>query len=152
MATYTTYSNGETITATGGGNAAGYPAVSVLQNVVDFSKRIVTAADVIQALSIPAHTLVMRVGYEVLVADATQTMTVGDGSDTDGFIVAADVGTLGNSGMSALALTEGAPNTITGYSGGKYYSAADTIDILVPTGKAYDTLKVRIFAIVGLMG
>lgn len=152
MATYTTYSDGTTVTASGGSNAAGSPAVTVIENIFDAGRRNLAAADVVEVISIPAKTRVLNVFYEVLTADASQTLTIGDGDDTDGYIAGADVGTAGNAGCSALALTEAAPNTVTGYSNGKFYSAADTIDLLVPTSKAFDTLKVRVCATVVQFG
>lgn len=141
-----------TLTAGNVGNAAGYPAHDMIEATYDATENVGAAADVFQMIAVPAGTFVHRVFYEVLAADATQTMNVGDGSDVDGFIAAADVGTAGNKGVTTFALTEGAPNTVTGYSGGKFYSAADTIDIEVPATKAYDTLKVRIVAEVSYMG
>lgn len=152
MATYTTYSDTTPITRSGGGNAASYPAVTVLENIFDASLRNLAAADVATVLDIPAKTLVMNVFYEVLTADATQTINLGDGTDPDGFFAAADVGTLGNKAMMSLALTEATPNTVTRYTGGKFYSAADTIDIEVPSGKALDTLKIRVCAVVAALG
>ncbi len=47
---------------------------------------------------------------------------------------------------SALDLTEGTPNTITGLTAGKYYSSADTID--VTTVNAADTAVMRVWALV----
>lgn len=152
MTTYTTYTDGKTIAAGSGSNAAGAPEVSVIQGIFDASKRNLTAADVAEVLNIPANTFVHNVFYKVMTADASQTMSIGDGSSTAGYVSAADVGTAGNSGGSSLALTEGTPNTVTGYSAGKFYAAEDTIDILVPTGKAFDTLKVKLVATVTFVG
>jgi hypothetical protein len=47
---------------------------------------------------------------------------------------------------SAIALAEGAPNTFVGYGAGKYYSAADTIDVI--TVNAADAAVVRVWALV----
>lgn len=152
MTAYTTYTNGKTIAATSGGNAAGFPAHDVIQGVYDAALRNTTAADTIAVLSIPANTYVSHVFYKVLTADASQTMSVGDGDGTSSWISGADVGTEGNAGCSSVALTDGTHETITGYSGGKFYSAADTIDILVPSNKAYDTLKVLLCAAVVRFG
>lgn len=146
MATYTTYSDGSTITTKGGFTSAPPPRHAVIFNDIDFAKRNVTAADVVTALSIPANTYVQNVSVHVLTADASQTMSVGDGDDTDGWLAGATTAAAGDLACSSIALTNGTNETITGYSGGRFYSAADTIDILVPTGKAYDTLKVRIAA------
>ena len=147
MTTYTTYaSDSSTITTKAGTTSAPSPRHVVFWNDIDFANRNVTAADVVEALAIPANTYIQHVAVHVLTADASQTMSVGDGDDTDGWLAGATTAAVGDVACSTIALTNGTNETITGYSGGKFYSAADTIDILVPTGKAYDTLKVRIFA------
>jgi len=105
------------------------------------------SGDVYEILELPAKTLVLRVGYDVTTAEgATATVHVGDGSDADGFLASVNLNSVG-SGVSALALTEGAPNTITGYSGGKYYSAADTIDLTL-NNASIDLAVVRVWALV----
>lgn len=153
MTTYTTYSSdGTTIADKSGANAGGMPRYSVIFVDVDFSKRNVTAADVVKVLNIPANTFVQSVYVRAVLGEASQTVSIGDGDDPDGYLVGADVGTTGNTACSALALTNGTNETITGYTAGKYYSAADTIDVLVPSGKAYTTLKLRIEAAVILYG
>lgn len=141
MATFTTYKDGSGIAASSGSNAAGYPATNVLVGFYDASKRSLAAADVAQVIDIPANTYVHKVFYKVMAADATQTLNVGDGVDPDGYVAAADVGTLGNSGVGAGAL-----------AAGKFYAAADTIDIEVPATKAFDTLKVKVVATVTFVG
>lgn len=147
MATYTTYAtDGSTITAKGGMDSVSPPKYTVLYNDIDFAKRNVTAGDVVTALAIPANTFVQHVSVHVLTADASQTMSVGDGDGTSSWLAGATTAAAGDLACSAVALTNGTNETITGYSGGKFYSADDTIDILVPTGKSYDTLKVRIAA------
>lgn len=105
------------------------------------------SADVYEILELPAKTLVLRVGYDVTVAEgATATVHIGDGADADGFVVGANLNSVG-SGSSALALTEGAPNTITGYSNGKYYSAADTIDLTL-NHAGINAAVVRVWALI----
>lgn len=135
---------------------AGLHKIHRVEVVLDFAK--ITAArlaagatalangDIIEAIPLPAKSLVMRVGLDVTTAEGgTLTIDVGDGSDTDGYLDGVNANTVA-SYCSALALTEGAPNTITGYSNGKYYSAADTIDVL--TVNAADTAVVRLWALV----
>lgn len=141
MATFTTYSDGSTVAGLSGSNAAGYPANSVIMGEYDATKRNLAAADVATVLNIPANTYVHKVFYKVTGADATQTLNVGDGADVDGYVAAADVGTLGNSGVGAGA-----------FATGKFYAAADTIDIEVPATKAFDTLKVKLVAMVTFVG
>lgn len=104
--------------------------VHVIKTVVDLSKITASAQDVLQVLSIPAGTLVTHVHLKVLTASGgTLTAGVGDGTNPSGFITAANLNSTATDAVSALTLTEGTPNTVTGYSAGKFYAAADTIDI-----------------------
>ena len=125
----------------GGGNAAGTPAADVLQAVFDAATLNLAAADVVELIAVPAGTWVEKVHYEVLTADATQTLNIGDGANVAGYVAAADVGTAANSGIGAGA-----------FASGKYYAAADTIDLEVPATKALDTLKIRVTASVVKFG
>lgn len=105
------------------------------------------AGDVLEAIPVPAKTLVMAVGVDVTTAGtASLTLDVGDGSDADGYhdgIAADAVGSF----CTALALAEGTPNTIVGYSNGKYYSAADTLDVKL-VGYVPGNLVCRVWALV----
>ena len=144
MATFNTYDKGDT-TIVGGGNAAGYPGVTALVGEFDASRRNLAAADIVEIINVPAGTIVNSVVYEVLVGEATQTLSIGDATAATGYVAAADVGTTGNSGKGggALAVAVGP---------GKYYAAADTIDITVPAGKAYTVLKIRVTAFCSIAG
>lgn len=104
------------------------------------------AGDGVQALSIPAKSLVMAVGMEVVTAEGgTLTVDIGDGSDTDGWLDGVNGNTVA-SYCSAATLAEGTPNTFVGYGAGKYYSVADTIDVI--TVNAADAAVVRVWALV----
>jgi hypothetical protein len=104
------------------------------------------ANDVLTALKIPAKTMVLEVGLDVTTAEGgTLTVDVGDGGDVDGFLDGVNANTAA-SYTTSLVLAEAAPNTVLGYSNGKYYSAADTIDI--KTINAADTAVMRLWAIV----
>lgn len=105
------------------------------------------AGDVLEAIPLPAKSLVLRVGVDVTTAGTSGiTLDIGDGTDPDGYLdgVAADAA---GSFCSALALAEGAPNTIVGLSAGKYYTAADTIDVKV-VGDVPGALVCRVWALV----
>ena len=103
----------------------------MMKRTLDFSVTGYTAADVIQLFHIPAKVFVAKVMWDVTTAEGgTFTFDIGDGGDVDGYIDGADGNAVGN-GSSLIVLTEATPNTITGYSNGKYYSAADTLDLLV---------------------
>jgi len=97
---------------------------------IDFSKTPASSAEVLSIFQVPKNTLVSRIAAICHRAEGgAAVVDVGDGSDTDGFLVDFNVNSVASS-LSTLALTEGTPNTITGYSGGKYYTAADTIDVI----------------------
>lgn len=105
------------------------------------------SSDVYEVLNITAKSLVLRVGYDVTVAEgATATVGIGDGAAATGYATAVNLNSVG-SGVSTLALTEGAPNTITGYSNGKYYTADDTIDLTL-NHSSIDLAVVRVWALV----
>lgn len=108
------------------------------------------AGDVLAVISLPAKTYVLRAGIDVTTAEGgTLTLDLGDGTDPDGFLDGVD-GNAVASYASTLALTEAAPNTVTGYSNGKYYSAADTIDLVMVN--ATDTAVMRVWALVAYVG
>jgi hypothetical protein len=142
-------------------NSPGYPAanmprVHVLDIELDFAKiaaaraaagaAALDADDVLEVLQIPAKTLVLAVGLDVTKAEgATLTMDVGDGSDVDGWLDGVNANTAA-SYASAVALAEGTPNTLVGYGAGKYYAAADTIDV-IPKNAGIDVAVMRIWAV-----
>lgn len=155
MATYTDslgFNKGDA-----GFHNAGLHKVNRVEVVLDFAKiaaarvaasaAALASADILEIIPIPAKTLVMRVGADVTTAEgATATMHIGDGSDADGFMVGVNLNSVASTAMN-LALTEGAPNTITGYSNGKYYAAADTIDVTL-NHNSIDAAVVRVWALV----
>lgn len=126
---------------------AGARSEFMITNTIDCALFNQAQNDVSQMLSIAAGWLVRNVCIKVVTAEgATLTMNVGDGADVDGFLAGTNGNATGMS-LSALALTEGTPNTITGYMGGKFYSAADTIDIvwLNAATKAKVTITALVF-------
>ena len=103
----------------------------ILKYSLNFSETGRTAADTLQLFNIPAKTLVTHMQYDVITAEGgTFTFDLGDGADPDGFIDGANGNSVGN-GVNTLTLVEAAPPTILGYGLGKYYSATDTLDILI---------------------
>ena len=143
------------------GTAAAYPyegtrAVTKVEVELDFAAIAVaraaagatalTSGDVLEVIQLPAKSYVMAVGLDVTTAEGgTLTIDIGDGSAADGYLDGVNANTVA-SYASTLALTEGAPNTVTGYSAGKYYAAADTID--VKTVNAADAAVMRLWALV----
>lgn len=143
-------------------NNAGFPAhtaprTHMLEVTMDFAAitaarlaagaTALASADILNALRIPAMTLVQSVGLEVLTAGtAGLTLDVGDGTAADGFHDGRD-GAAAGSFVNTLVLSADATPVVVGYTNGKYYSAADTID-LVLVGQVPGALKVRLWALV----
>lgn len=104
------------------------------------------AGDIIEVLPLPAKTMVLAAGVDVTTAEgAALTLDLGDGADPNGYLVGVDANAVA-SYANSLTLTEGAPNTVTGYGSGKYYAAADTIDLV--TVAAADAAVVRVWALI----
>lgn len=120
-------------------------AVYIISNTLDFADLTtvnasggtsgVTNGDVVQLLDIPAGTIVKNIGARIYSAWSTSgaTMagvTIGDGTDPNGWITAFDFGAeatgVSNSNGAYVLVT-------TDFDTGKYYSAADTIDAVIPS-------------------
>lgn len=154
MTAYTTLSDGTSSSKGSGSKAAGFPAQVVFEGVFDATKRVLAQNDTIAVIDIPANTLIQGVQWEVeTVEGAARNFAIGDGSDTDGFVTATSANTA-TSGATALAGTVAGgagdpandPLVVTGYSAGKYYAAADTLDILAVTSGGLTTTKIRVKA------
>ena len=135
-----------TWTITGGGNtghSADGKKVRVISEIVDFSKFTTAATDVIQVIELPANSLVLYAGMDILTADSSgnsNQLSLGDGDDVDRYVSASTP----TAGMEATRERSGASGAAVGYN---YYAAADTIDIVSSAGVT-TTAKVRVFAIV----
>ena len=138
-----------TWTVTGGGSTghnSSAPTVKVYSEIVDFSEFTTAGTDVIQVIELPANSLVLYAGMDVLTADGSgnsNALSLGDGADVDRWITASTPGagievTRAQAGDSSLGTTS------IGYA---YYAAADTIDIVSSVGVT-TSAKVRVFAVV----
>jgi len=128
------------------GGTAGHPSTRRkpywVENTVDNSLFDPAAADIIQCLNVPAETLVIAAGLEVLTASSTSvtfdlgiTGSTAGHHDPDAFVDAFDATGTGHAPMDA---TDAAAMLIA--------KTADTIDIL--TAGATDTAgKVRVWAL-----
>ena len=132
-----------TLNVTGAGGTAGHPSNGrvpyLVENTIDLSQiRADTGPDqddVLQCIDIPAETLVMAGGIEVLTAASSSvTMDLGDGADADIFVDGKDNST----GFSAV---HGDVVSI-----GKIYGSADTLDVTI-LGAASSVGKIRVFAV-----
>lgn len=120
--------------------------------VVDFSKRVLIQNDVAQVIDIPADTFVRLVRWEVLkVEGAARNFSIGDGVNAAGYIASTSGNALAEGISGPIALTEGVPNTITGFSGGKYYPVADTIDVTAVTLGGLTTCILKVTAVMDVL-
>tara|TARA_R100000805_G_C3521913_1_gene43952 strand:- start:55 stop:495 length:441 start_codon:yes stop_codon:yes gene_type:complete len=128
-----------TLTKTGGTGTTGHVAGNavaktyVQSTVIDGTSTALTNGDVYQAINLPANSIVMSAGIDVITAGTgTGTLSLGDGSVT--YVAAAT--------QSAGQMTSGdalAELAVT-------YGAADTLDVTV--GTADVNSKVRVWALI----
>ena len=140
MATWTVTGGGST------GHSANAPTVKVYSEIVDFSEFTTAGTDVVEVIELPANSLVLYAGMDVLTADGSgnsNALSLGDGADVDRWI-AASTPTAGIETTRAQAGDSSLGTTSIGYA---YYAAADTIDIVSSVGVT-TSAKVRVFAVV----
>tara|TARA_Y100000992_G_scaffold80173_1_gene50904 strand:+ start:348 stop:788 length:441 start_codon:yes stop_codon:yes gene_type:complete len=127
-----------TLTQTGAGTGQGHassggvPKVYAQSTVIDGTSTALTSGDVYQAINVPANSVVLSAGIDVITAGTgTGTLALGDGTVT--YVAAAT--------QSAGQMTSGdalAELAVT-------YAAADTLDVTVATANVNS--KVRVWAI-----
>ena len=126
-------------------NAAGRPysgmnTVYVRRERLDFAATPVAAADVVQALDVPAGTLVLAVVTQVVTAEGGAcTATVGDGAGAAAWDASV------NLNDTAGVYTSSTPGTDAYATTGKLYTTADTIDLTM--GHATDAAIFDVFAL-----
>ena len=117
---------------------AGQPVLS--ENNIDFSETNVPASSVVQCLKIPAGALVTNVRVTMLTPeDSTSTATVGDGAGAGDWDASIDLEGAANTVYAGL------PGTDTYATAGKYYAAADTIDLTLSANDV-DTGRINVSA------
>jgi len=107
-------------------------AVRIASEVVDFSSTTNAAADTFDVIGIPANTMVLAAGVDVLTADTagnSGTIALGDSADADQYVAAATVAAAGQMAILAAPFAN---------------SSADAIRVTVGTGAI--NAKVRVWA------
>ncbi len=95
-------------------------------NSIDCSVNNLDIADVGQVLNVPAGFFMKNFGIRIdLAGTATATLTAGDGADVNGWI---DTAFAADGAVDTWAV--GLDSDAYGALGGKYYSSADTIDMI----------------------
>lgn len=125
------------------------PGIEVREKVFDATKQNLAQNDVVELIDVAAGERVLSVDVEVLTVDANAgTAEIGDGADTNGYIEAFNDAALAYIAGGPV-FTEAAPPTFNGYTRvGKYYSAADTIDMKALGASGITTGKYRVIAYV----
>ena len=122
------------------GATAGVPVgvkPQIVEVVLDFSTTNLTTSDSVEVFELPANTLVLMAGLETLTVASTGSPVLDLGDDADDDIYAAAV-----AGHTAVA--SGTTSV------GKFYTAADTIDLIANTA-TFDG-KVRVYAVIAELG
>lgn len=129
------------------GYSAGVPTSAkglggfVISNVVDLDNLGVASTDVVQVLTVPKDSAVMRVEVEIVTpsnAATSATATVGDANDADGYIATANLKSSAGSVLSSAG-TEAYVSVIVG----KRYTS-DTFITLTPTYSGTTTVKGKV--------
>jgi len=103
--------------------------------------------DIVQLIQVPANTLVLGLSFSVTTASSNMAdFDIGDGDVTDGYVDGASMATVNDGCSWKTTFNEATPNTtLDGMSLGKFYTAADTIDLKQNTNATVVTgvLKVK---------
>ena len=126
---------------TGAGGTTGHPSNGrtpyLVENTIDFTPFDPAANDIVQAIDVPAESIVINAGLEVLTASPSGvTLDMGDGDTVDIYVDGLDSTSTGYSAIHQDVL-----------STGKVYASADTIDIKV-LGAQDTSAKVRVWAVI----
>ena len=106
--------------------------VRIASEVVDFSSTTNAATDTFDVIAIPANTMVLAAGVDVLTADSagnSGTIALGDSADNDQYVAAGTVAAAGQMAILAAPFAN---------------SSADAIRITIGTGAI--NAKVRVWA------
>lgn len=125
----------------------------VITQVFDAASQNLAQNDIAQLIDIPGKSWVDLVWWEVLTVEgAARNFALGDGDDDDGYETTTTGNSLASGVSGPVALTEGTPNTVTAYTGGKYYATADTLDLKAVTSGGLTALKIKVSARVTRLG
>ena len=124
--------------------------ITVIQALFDPAvKGVLAQNDIAKLINIPDNSWVFGVRWEVTkVEGAARNFGIGDGSGTSSYVATTAANSLATGWSGLVALTEGTPNVVTGYSAGKFYSADDTLDVLAVTSGGLTTCQIKVIALV----
>lgn len=120
----------------------------MLENIIDFASNLSIGSgvgavqnDIIQALAVPANTIVLVAGLKVITAEADATdIDLGvTGGTADGFV---DGATFATTGLK-VDLDEGYNTAVMGL----FFAEADTLDIKITGNHTVNSAKVKVWAL-----
>lgn len=108
--------------------------------LIDFSATGASAGDAVEALNIPANAKVMEVHSVIVTAEGDAgNIDIGDGAGTDSWDANVDINAAAATAARSLPGTDAYATT------GKFYAAADTIDVIPSIN--VDTAKIVVSAV-----
>ncbi len=148
MTAYTTTATGAA-SATGGSNAAGFPAYTVIEGTFDFTKRNLAQNDTIDIAVIPKGTVIHTLHWEVLTVEgAARNFSVGNEDSATAYLASTSANSATSGAAVGLTLSEGTPNTAAAW----YNTAEKKLRIAAVTSGGLTTAKIRVKALCTICG
>ena len=148
MTAYTTTATGA-VSATGGSNAAGFPAYTIIEGTFDFTKRNLAQNDTIDIAVIPKGTVIHSLHWEVLTVEgAARNFSVGNEDSATAYLATTSANSATSGVAVGLTLSEGTPNTAAAW----YNTAEKKLRIAAVTSGGLTTAKIRVKALCTICG
>lgn len=148
MTDFVTTSLGKS-TITGGSNAAGFPAVTVITGEFDASKRALAQNDTCAIAKIPAGSIVLAAQWEVVTVEgAARNFSVGITGAATKYIPTTSANTATTGAVLNMTLSEGTPNTVAAV----YESAEANVVVGAVTAGGLTAAKIRVRLVVATVG
>lgn len=148
MADYVTLSNSKS-SITGGANAAGYPAVTVITGEFDATKRALAQNDTIAIAKIPAGSVVLATQWEVVTVEgAARNFSVGITGAATKYLGSTSANSATSGAALNMTLTEGTPNTVAAV----YEGSEANVVIGAVTSGGLTAAKIRVKLVVASLG
>jgi hypothetical protein len=148
MTDFVTLSNTKS-SITGGSNAAGFPAVTVITGEFDATKRPLAQNDTIAIAKIPAGSIVLATQWEVVTVEgAARNFSVGITGAATKYLGSTSANSATTGAALNMTLSEGTPNTVAAV----YDSAEANVVIGAVTSGGLTATKIRVRLVVATVG
>ena len=140
MTAYTTTATGMP-TSTGGSNAAGFPAYTIIEATFDATKRNLAQNDTADIAVIPKGTVIHTVHWEVLTVEgAARNFSLGNEDSATAYLATTSANSATSGAAVGLTLTEATPNTVAAW----YLTAEKKLRIAAVTSGGLVATKIRV--------